>query len=484
MFTIYDVVPADLSSTGGPEDGWLWDGTFQEMDIETGDVLFEWRASEHIGFDEANRGREGNGKDEDHPWDFFHINSVDKDSKGNFLVSSRYMGSLTYINGTSGDVIWKIGGKDNRFTDLSDGAATNMTWQHHARFHDNDKTITLFDNQSRGSGAPQLQSRGLYLDVDDENMTVSVRQSYWNSHPISSQSQGSMQVLEDGRVVLGYGHIPVFTEFAADGEILCDVHFGPLSRFRSGDILSYRAFKRKWVGKPTTPPDIAIENNVTYVSWNGATEVATWVLEGADSKDAEDEEFDFLAAVVKDGFETEIQLPEDTHPYIRIAGLDADGSTLGHTEVVESGYDTAMHDDSTKHPEEQEDHVDSAEHDDAGTATKTEPKPDYSQPVFFLIGFIAAIILCGLSFCIFKKTSWFRSRGHIAADPSKTGIGMHEWDSERDGGDEEEALAVAGFSDQSDFSDDETEYSERKRFSDDLTSPLESPSTRRYNGEI
>lgn len=466
------MVPADISSVGGPEDGWLWDGTFQEVDIETGEVLFEWRASEHIGFDEAIRGREGNGEDEDHPWDFFHINSVDKDSKGNFLISSRYMGSLTYINGTSGEVIWKMGGKDNSFTDLSDGAATNMTWQHHARFHDNDTTITLFDNQSRGSGAPELPSRGLYLDVDDENMTVSVRRTYWHPEYISSQSQGSMQVMEDGRILLGYGHIPVFTEFSAEGEVLCDVHFGPEYQFTSGDVLSYRAFKRKWVGKPDTPPDFVIESNVAYVSWNGATEVATWVLEGADRSDAEDGEFNFLTAVGKSGFETEIQFPQGTHPFVRIAALDADGLTLAYTEVAESEYSPTEDDVSTKESGE------ASTEETSDTIVKPKPKQDLSQVAFFLIGFAAAVVLCGFATCIFKGTSWFRSRGNTAA------TSKHEWEPVHDGGVEEETLAVAGFSDQSDFSDEEAEYSKRKRFSDDTASTPDSPSTRRYNGEI
>lgn len=45
LVTIYDPIPADLSSVGGPELGWLYDGVFQEIDIATGKLLFEWRAS-------------------------------------------------------------------------------------------------------------------------------------------------------------------------------------------------------------------------------------------------------------------------------------------------------------------------------------------------------------------------------------------------------------------------------------------------------
>jgi hypothetical protein len=323
-----------------------------------------------------------------------------------------------------------------------------------------------------------------------------VKQSYWNSLPLSSQSQGSMQIMDNGRVFVGYGYIPTFTEYSADGEVLCDVHFGPESGFGSGDILSYRAFKRDWIGKPTTVPNLVIESNITYVSWNGATEVATWVLEGAYTADAADEDFNFLASVVKNGFETGIQLPEETHPFIRVAAVDADGYTLAHTDVVKFAF-SSLEDD---HPTEDvtDGHIDdSAEYDHVpeeasteetseeatdGEAMEEEPKQDFSQIIFFLIGFVTAVILAGFAMCIFRNTSYFRSRGHTAAATSRNG--KHEWDSERDGGDEEEGLAAAEFSDQSEFSDEETEFSERKSFSDETTSPPPSPSTLRYNGEI
>ena len=57
-----------------------------------------------------------------------------------------------------------------------------------------------------------------------------------------------------------------YTEFAADGEILCDVHFGAESVFRFGRISSYRAFKGEWIGRPVTPPDIKMVGGDVYVS--------------------------------------------------------------------------------------------------------------------------------------------------------------------------------------------------------------------------
>jgi hypothetical protein len=43
----------DLSSIGGLKDGIAWDGIVQEVEIETGEVLFEWHSMEHVGIEES-----------------------------------------------------------------------------------------------------------------------------------------------------------------------------------------------------------------------------------------------------------------------------------------------------------------------------------------------------------------------------------------------------------------------------------------------
>ncbi|KAJ5673234.1 hypothetical protein N7507_002361 [Penicillium longicatenatum] len=358
VFTVYDIKSVDLTSTGGMENGWIYDGVFQEIDIETNDLLFQWRASDHFSFREVERSSEGTGGSEEDPWDWFHINSIDKDEKGNFLISSRYLNCLAYIDGVTGDVIWKLGGKENSLTDLSAGAATNISWQHHARFQPQydtktTKAISIFDNSSRGKGAPENTSRGLIVDIDETNMTVAVRAQYWNQFPISSQSQGSMQVLENGHVLLGYGYSAAWTEFGADGDVLCEVNFGPRGLFDRGDIISYRTFKQKWVGTPLTAPNVALSGTTAAVSWNGATEVTTWVLQGShvnvtdtestdedgihkySSGDIADTDFQFISAVPKTGFETKIPIPDIPYRTLRIVALDGTGGFLGKTRAMQ-----------------------------------------------------------------------------------------------------------------------------------------------------
>ncbi|KAF4957253.1 hypothetical protein F66182_18338 [Fusarium sp. NRRL 66182] len=171
-------------------------------------------------------------------------------------------------------------------------------------------------------------------------MTAKVRQEFWNPTPISSQSQGSVQVLQNGNVLVGYGYNSAWTEFNQKGEPVCEVHMGPEKWFGQGQIESYRVYKHRWVGKPTAIPVWLVpdpKQGVGYVSWNGATEVKTWMVEGSYAKDPEHTTgaFGFVAAMPKTGFETAISIPENnTYPQIRVVGLNEKGGRLGASQFV------------------------------------------------------------------------------------------------------------------------------------------------------
>jgi hypothetical protein len=65
-----------------------------------------------------------------------------------------------------------------------------------------------------------------------------------------------------------------------------------------------------------------------YVSWNGATRVASWRVLAGSAANA-------LQAVVttgRQGFET--QIPIATQPYVAVQALDAAGRTLATSSVV------------------------------------------------------------------------------------------------------------------------------------------------------
>ncbi|KAF2711583.1 hypothetical protein K504DRAFT_500243 [Pleomassaria siparia CBS 279.74] len=343
LITVYDVQHADLTKLGGKSDGYIWDSVFQEIDIETGKLVFQWRASDHFDVTDSYRQRGNQGGRRGDPWDFFHINSVDKDPSGNYLISARYTSTVTYINGKTGKIIWVLGGRKNNFADLSDGRATDFRYQHDARWHNNYTTISIFNNGAQApNNAENAQfSRAMKIDIDTSNstaMTTKLDTQYINTLQISSSSQGNMQILPNGNTLVGYGYNAAFTEFASNGVALCETHFGATSRFHTGDVQSYRVMKFNWTGIPNTDPDIALVDGSLYVSWNGATEVRKWVLETGNKRvSRNDEEIKWLVAskTKKNGFETEIKIPNSGREFVRIVGVDGSGKSLGSTRVVQ-----------------------------------------------------------------------------------------------------------------------------------------------------
>lgn len=334
--TVYEIKDVDLTSvnkTVGP----IWDCIVQEVDLETDELLFSWRASDHIPINASYHNPENEDGDPGGPaWDWFHINSVDKDDKGNYIISSRWIHSIHYIEHETGHVKWTLGGKYNDFSDLSDGNATNFEYQHHARWADEGfANITIFDNGAYGGDKP---ARGLRVQVDQEAMTAELVNEYLHPDLTPSASQGSVQDLPNGNVLLGYGFSAAWAEFSRDGEILCDTHYAPTEGFGHGDAQSYRVLKYGWKGLPLTNPSLAMMSEVgvwkASVSWNGATEVRQWVLEGTHNEDVGPDDWDWLMSMRKVGFETQFQL-DGRYSWLRAKALDAGGEVLGMSGALD-----------------------------------------------------------------------------------------------------------------------------------------------------
>ncbi|WP_165358713.1 arylsulfotransferase family protein [Haloactinopolyspora alba] len=305
----------DLTEFDGPKDGYVLDGVIQEVDIATGEVLFEWSALDHVDLSETENSMEDRDEQdgsEEKPFDFFHINSVTEDGDS-LLVSARNTHAIYRIDRETGELDWTLGGNASDFKMTGD---SYFAWQHDAQRQE-DGTITLFDNQS----SPPIgdQSRGLRLDVDTENMTASVVTEYLPPDGRLAASQGNLQVRDNGNVVIGWGAEPFYSEYTAEGELLYD------AKLSGGD--NYRAYRLPWEGDPTRPPRLEVEDRMAYVSWNGATEVASWrFLGGPDAEDATE-----VATVPREGFETTMPVPDQ--PYVAAEALDADGNVLDTVSV-------------------------------------------------------------------------------------------------------------------------------------------------------
>lgn len=372
LIIVYNRTCVDLSATYmdqaiRPD---IVDAVIQEVDIESGELLFEWRASDHMGpddgeylkytfdthFDPKHLGNPNAFPETDvEPHDYFHMNSVDKDSAGNYLVSMRHTHQVICIDSETGDILWGLGGRANDFEDLSDGLATNFRWQHDARWIDEANGILgLFDNgiaENHWHDAPCSSGRILQLDI--EHMTARLLHTYKSLEQTSSTSQGSFQYLPattpqgHDTVFVGWGSYPGFSLFDAESEeLLCETHYAA-SLFQYYEFAkSYRGIRAPptWRARPEAWDPSAViqggDSGQVYVSWNGGMEVRWWVLQGTTAEGEVDEGgWDDVRMVHRDGFETRIDLgsevEEKTYTTYRVAALDAAKNVLRYSNVVD-----------------------------------------------------------------------------------------------------------------------------------------------------
>ena len=321
LLTIYNETRTDLSPIGGQNEGPVWEGIAQELDLETGEILFEWHSLDHVGVGESYRHPP---EDPDEPLDYFHINSIEVEPDGNFLIDAKGTWAVYKVDRKSGEVLWRLGGKGS---DFEMGEGTRFAYQHDARRQE-DGTITIFDN----GASPQVHdhSRGIVVDLDEQAMKATLVREYTHPEKPLATSQGNMQVLPGGNAFIGWGTEPYSSEYSKEGKLLFDLQF-------AGETQSYRAFRQVWRGRPAEDPAVVAERGKgdkvnIYASWNGSTEATTWrVLAGPGP-----EELKPVGSVPWAGFETAMAIRTD-EPYVAVRAEDDAGRVLRASKAIKPG---------------------------------------------------------------------------------------------------------------------------------------------------
>ena len=319
--------PAPSASTAaseGPRE--LYDCVVVEVDALTGERVFEWHSAEHIGLDESSARLP---EDAATPHDPVHANSVHLDLDGNLLVSARNTSCVYKVDRATGQVRWRLGGTRSDLR-LLDGLSIGL--QHDAR-RQADGTITIFDNR-----VPPEPARGIAVEVDERAMTARLVRTLERPEPLHAASQGSLQVLPNGNVLVGWGSQAVMTEFDPAGAVVFDAAL-------PAAVQSYRDRRHPWTGRPTEPPDVAVDpvvpasggqSRVTaYASWNGATDVRSWALLAG----ASDGSLERLSTMARTGFETVLVGMTALKAVTRVqaVALDAAGRELASSPVIAVG---------------------------------------------------------------------------------------------------------------------------------------------------
>jgi hypothetical protein len=328
----FDPIDMNLSAYGGLRDGVITDSVIQEIDVKTGLVMWEWHALGHIPIGESHNP----APKASYPWDYVHVNSISPggtgpglavgtagaDEPGNVLLSSRNTWTLYDVEERSGQIRWRLGGEHSSF---KLGPGTRTYWQHDVEWQPGG-LISVFDN---GSDPPkEKQSRGLLLDPNPQTHTVTLVKQFTNpTKTLLASSQGNTLSLPGGDWLMGYGGLPNFTEYDSSGHVLLD---GTLGK----NVQDFRTYLYPWSGQaPGVPSVIATPaaggTIAVAVSWNGATEVASWqVLAGASPSALAP-----AATAAKSGFQTSIAAPA-AGPYVAVRALNAAGGVIATSATV------------------------------------------------------------------------------------------------------------------------------------------------------
>ncbi|KAI9035015.1 uncharacterized protein KD926_004819 [Aspergillus affinis] len=262
-------IPADLSAYGGDEEHtWIVTNGFQELDIETMELLFKWYSLDHANpkyrlilhgtpadskFPLANDGV-FSGLSSADAWNYFHINSVDKDDEGNYVISGRNYAVIFKINGTDGSVIWQLGDEHGSTFDIP--LDVEFGYQHRARFRyrSPDGTIdhiSFFDNARPSVPGHVLNpfSRPRFVELNHTAGTAKTLHTY-----------------------------PALDQFAENGTVLFPAYLDSRPQV---NVQSYRGFHSEWKGSSREEPAVVAlldHNNKlrVFVSWNGETQAAAW----------------------------------------------------------------------------------------------------------------------------------------------------------------------------------------------------------------
>jgi hypothetical protein len=307
----YPKVVANLTQIGGPKNGPVADCVIQEVDVRTGQLLWEWHALGHIPVTASYAGRPTSWP----PYGLCHLNSIQELPNGNLLISARNTWAVYEINKQTGRIIWTLGGKQSSF---KMGPGTNFEWQHDA--HLTGDTLSVFDD----AALPQeeRQSSAKLLRLNTSKMTAVLVRRYVHTPPILAGYAGSVQRLPNGNVFVGWGANPTFSEYRPNGRQIFTGSF-PYGAY------SYRAYRFPWPGQPTTRPSLAVTDQPggavkIYASWNGATQVRSWrVIAGGQSAKLRP-----AGQFRQTGFETEIALPGRPR-YVAVQALNARGRVIG-----------------------------------------------------------------------------------------------------------------------------------------------------------
>ena len=229
---------------GGQRNVNVRETTMQEFTAEH-ELIFNWPALEHFDPNDVFGYCTPNEADPtSNSIRFTHMNAIDIDYDGHFLLSSRHLSEVTKIHRQTGEIIWRLGGANNQFSFVNDEPG-GFNMQHDIRSL-GDNHYTVFDN---GNVHNPQRSRGVEYELDLEKKTATLVWEYRNPPGTRySHYMGNAQRLPNGNTLINWaeGDRPKATEVTQAGQVAYEMNF-------EDQYDCYRTFRFPWTGVVAVP---------------------------------------------------------------------------------------------------------------------------------------------------------------------------------------------------------------------------------------
>jgi hypothetical protein len=239
---------------GGRHNATVRETVLQEF-TAAGELILQWRAwdnfdirqMENWSYDDPLTGQSIR---------FPHMNSVDIDTDGHIVLSSKRISEITKIDRHSGEIIWRLGGDKNQFTLINDPLG-GFNVQHDIHVVGEDR-YTLFDNHWLHR---TNESRAVEYEIDTDDMTATMVWQYQENPPYESHHMGNAQRLPNGNTLINWveARLPKAMEVRPDGTKAFEMNWA------QKNSKSYRVYRFGWEGMAESPY-LLLESHLDHVA--------------------------------------------------------------------------------------------------------------------------------------------------------------------------------------------------------------------------
>lgn len=249
--TVMDLSAYTFGGVQGSSNTTVIASVVQEID-PSHNLVFQWISTDHIhpamAYDAY--GYNPNG------YDYCHINAVEEDSDGNFLLSFRHLNAIYKIDRQNGSVIWSMGGKNPDLILLNDHG---FSGQHDIR-RTPEGRLSLFDN---GNTDSLKRTRSLLIEEDSAGSAAMVVWDYQPNPPFFAGAMGSHQQLPDQDHLIGYGL--VYRPYPSVSLVDSAMNLKMQLIFEDS-VISYRARMATGLSFPRPEITCSVQNNELILS--------------------------------------------------------------------------------------------------------------------------------------------------------------------------------------------------------------------------